>query len=276
MFTKASKQASLALFLKMGRERDATRRKHLRKNRQNEKRQNSLITDYIRHKHHDVYAEALRFYTGLNDRYPSKVDLRKVDEYKLWKSGVAPILEQEPQPSRPVIPQNQEQESQPSSPVTPQNQEQESQPSSPVTPQNQEQEPQPSSPASEESQSHDKNAYEDNLELRIPIHRYRTIKPVNSINTQTIAIVTEEVIQESAQESAQEQPTTVQIPQIETLEPTLIEELSPDFVEEITNLLREDPDLNNMLNNINEQLNFEKMDIDIAEHSLLEQELVNW
>ena len=124
--------------------RDATRRKHLRKNRQNEKRQNSLITDYIRHKYHDVYAEALRFYTGLNDRYPSKTDLRKVDEYKLWKSGVVPMLEQEPQPSRPVIPQNQEQESQPSSPVTPQNQEQE---------------PQPSSSASsepEESQSHDK------------------------------------------------------------------------------------------------------------------------
>ena len=237
--------------------RDATRRKHLRKNRQNEKRQNSLITDYIRHKYHDVYAEALRFYTGLNDRYPNKTDLRKVDEYKLWKSGVVPMLEQEPQPSRPVIPQNQEQESQPSRPVT----------------------PQPSSPDSsepEESQSHDINAYEDNLELRIPIHRYRTVKPVNSINTQTISIVTEEVIQESAQESAQEESITVQIPQVETLEPTLVEELSPDFVEEIINLLRKDPDLNNMFNNINEQLNFEETDIDMAEYSLLEQELENW
>ena len=121
-----------------------------------------------------------------------------------------------------------------------------------------------------------KNAYEDNLELRIPIHRYRTVKPVNSINTQTISIVTEEVIQESAQESAQEQSITVQIPQVETLEPTLIEELSPDSVEEIINLLRKDPDLNNMFNNINEQLDFEETDIDITEYSLLEQELENW
>ena len=233
----------------MGGERDSTRRKHLRKNRQSEKRQNALITDYIRHKYHDLYAEALRFYTGLNNRHPTKVDLRKVDEYKLWKSGVVPTLEQEPQPSRPVTPQNQGQEPHPARPDTC--------------------EP-------EESQSHVKDAYEDNLELRIPIQRYRTVKPVNSINTQTISIVTEEVIQESAQESAQEQSITVQMPQIETLEPTLNEELSPDFVEEIINLLRKDPDLNNMFNDINEQLNFEEMNIDIPEHSLLEQEFQNW
>ena len=277
----------------MGGERDPTRRKQLRKNRQNEKRQNLLITDYIRHKYSNVYAEALHFYTRLNDRHPNKTDLRKTDEYRFWKSGVPCMSEspqnqeQEPQPPSPVS--SEPHESQPQSPVSSEPHESqppspvssephESQPPSPVSSEPHESQPpspvisEPPSPSSSEPQSPGKNIYTDNLQLRIPIQRYRTVKNGHSITTQTVSIVTDEVIEESAQE----QPGTVQIPQLEALQPTLIEELPADLVQEVIDQLREDPDLMNMFDNIDEQLNFEEMDFEITEHSLLEKELENW
>ena len=127
----------------MGRERDATRRKLLRKNRQNLKRQNLLITDYIQHKYHNVYTEAFQFYTKLNDQYPNKTDLRKTDVYKFWKFGGVHHTseqEQEPQPQSPASSKPQEQE-----------------PQSPASSEPQEQEQEPQSPASSEHKNKNKN-----------------------------------------------------------------------------------------------------------------------
>ena len=246
---------SSALILKMGRERDATRRRQLRKNRQNEKRQNCLITDYVQHKYANVYAEAFHFYKRLNDRHPNKTDLRKTDEYRLWKSGVSCMS-----------PQNHVQEQEPPNPANSEPQEpshvsSESQSSSPAN-------CEPPSPATTESQAPGNHIYEDNLQLKIPIQRYRTVKHNQSTTTQTLSIVSEE--------SAQEPPATVQMPHVEALQPTLFDELPADLVDQIIGQLSEDPDLKNMFDNIDEPHIFEEMDFEISESTLLEKELENW
>ena len=306
----------------MDRTGKVTRRRHLRKIRQNEKRQSLLVADYIQHKYFNVYSEALHFYTMLNNRHPSKPDLRKTDEYKFWKFGVPHVIEppqnhllltnQDQQESQQPTTECSEQELPPTSPASsnhesqppsPASNNQESQPPSPAS--SEQQESQPPSPASseqQESQSPGQHIYTDNLQLRIPIHRYRTVKHGHSITTQTLSIVTDQVLEESTQEqpstvqipqvetfqppvtdqvleeSTQEQPSMVQIPQVETFQPPLFEELPSDIIQEVIDQLREDPDLLNMFNTIEEQLEFEElgMDIEIPEDNLLEKELENW
>ena len=217
----------------MGRERDPARRKQLRKNRQNVKRQNSLITDYIEHKYANIYAEAFEFYKNLDDKYPDKTDLRKTEEYKFWKFGSVHL-----------------------------------------TSQPQEQEP---------------KEYTDNLQLNIPIKRYRTVKQGQSVTTQTLstqeqpstAITTQTLSTQKQSSTAittqtlstQEQSSTIQTPQ--TPQPTLLEELPHDLVQEMINELKEDPHMMNMFDTIEGQLDFEELDIEIPD-SLLEKELQNW
>ena len=219
MFTKASKQASLALFLKMGKERDIVRRRQLRKSRHDQKRQNSLITDYIQHKYANVYTEAFHFYERLNNQYPKKLDLRKTEEYRVWKSSVSDTSAQS-------------QVQEPPNPVSIE-----------------------SSPTTVETQPPTKHIYEDNLQLRIPLDRYRSLKHTQSTTTQTLTIVDEG----------------------SSLQPTLFDELPSDLIDQIIDQLRQDPDLTNMLNDIDELVNSEGMDIDIEipEYTLLEKELEN-
>ena len=202
----------------MGRERDPARRKQLRKNRQNVKRQNSLITDYIEHKYANIYAEAFEFYKNLDDKYPDKTDLRKTEEYKFWKFGSVHL-----------------------------------------TSQPQEQEP---------------KEYTDNLQLNIPIKRYRTVKQGQSVTTQTLSTQEQPSTAITTQTlSTQEQSSTIQTPQ--TPQPTLLEELPHDFVQEMINELKEDPHMMKMFDTIEGQLDFEELDIEIPD-SLLEKELQNW
>ena len=205
----------------MGKERDIVRRKQLRKSRQDEKRQNSLITDYIQHKYANVYTEALHFYERMNNQYPKKIDLRKTEEYRVWKTSVSGTSAQS-------------QVQEPPNPVSIE-----------------------SSPTTVETQPPTKPIYEDNLQLRIPLDRYRSLKHTQSTTTQTLTIVDEG----------------------SSLQPTLVDELPSDLIDQIIDQLRQDPDLTNMLDDINcnELINSEGMDIDIEipEYTLLEKELEN-
>ena len=202
----------------MGKERDIVRRQ-LRKSRHDQKRQNSLITDYIQHKYPNVYTEAFHFYERLNNQYPKKIDLRKTEEYRVWKTSVSDTSAQS-------------QVQEPPNPVSIE-----------------------SSPTTVETQPPTESIYEDNLQLRIPIDRYRSLKHTQSTTTQTLTIVDEGF----------------------TLQPTLFDEPPSDLIDQIIEELRQDPDLTNMLDDINELVNSEGMDIDIEipEYTLLEKELEN-
>ena len=228
----------------MGKERDSLRRRQLRKSRHDQKRQNNLITDYIQHKYSNVYTEAFHFYERLNNQYPKKIDLRKTEEYRVWKTSVSDTSAQS-QVQEPPNPVSIE-----SSPPT----------VSDTSAQSQVQElPNPvsieSSPTTVETQPPTKSIYEDNLQLRIPIDRYRSLKHTQSTTTQTLTIVDEGF----------------------TLQPTLFDEPPSDLIDQIIEELRQDPDLTNMLDDISELVNSEGMDIniEIPEYTLLEKELEN-
>ena len=81
------------------------------------------------------------------------------------------------------------------------------------------------------------------------------------IITETLQTVTEEVLQEDM-----------------NLEPSLYEEISPEVIEKIINELRAEPELQNIVTNIEQELEFEQgvMDIDISDDDRLEKELEIW
>ena len=51
-------------------------------------REQRIITGYIELKHPEAYKEAASFYNLLNEKYPSKKDLRKTNEYEWLKAEI--------------------------------------------------------------------------------------------------------------------------------------------------------------------------------------------
>ena len=64
------------------------RKRQQRRENTSKKRQDQFITDYVYHKYGAIYNEAAQFYNLLNQKYPTKYDLRKNDEYRRWKRQV--------------------------------------------------------------------------------------------------------------------------------------------------------------------------------------------
>ena len=63
------------------------RKNELRRNYRQSCREANLIKEYVRTKYVDVYKEACAFYNYLNSMYPTKPDLRKTDEFKALVKG---------------------------------------------------------------------------------------------------------------------------------------------------------------------------------------------
>ena len=259
------------------------RRSQLRKTRKNETRRDSLIAEYIQHKYKHVYSEAHHFYAKLNNRHPTKYDLRKTEEYKYWKSGLISSIES---PQNLSFLNNQtpfeDRGEQHESPLpSPHSTEQESSPSTSNHTQ-QESSPSTSNHTQQESPPPRQQLYTDSLQLRIPLLDPQSISNGTNCNTgttETLSIITEQVLEEDTQQSPlyQEQPFTVQIPGEDTLQPSLSEVIPPDVIQKVIDELRSDPDLQDMFD-IEQQLQFKELgaDIDIPEDDLLEKELENW
>ena len=110
------------------------------------------------------------------------------------------------------------------------------------------------------------NPGEKVMQLKIPL-----LKP--SVVTETLQVLTQETIQESPLQVAAEgiiQETT-------TIHPSLQEELPQDIIERIINELREDPELKTIMTDIEQDLEFEQvgMELDVSEDDRLEKELEN-
>ena len=98
----------------------------------------------------------------------------------------------------------------------------------------------------------------DNMQLIIPLIKPPAKKP--NVTTETLQVITEEVLQEG-----------------NTLQP--FGEIDPEMFEKIINELRADPDLQNIFSDVEKQVEFEElgMDLDIPEDcNMLETELENW
>ena len=250
-------------------------------------RQALFIAEYFQTKYFELYNEAATFFNALNKMYPTKYDVRKAPEFRQWKScingeirksrkrttylniEVDETMPQTPDESEslpPQTPQTPAESSPPQSPAessppqTPQSPVESSPPqppaesSPPQTPQTPAESSPPQSPA-ESSPPQSPVEYSDTMELRIPLLNYRV--PQKSLPT----VITE----------------TIEITQ-ETEEPLTLDDIPAEKIEEIINQLRQDPDLRNIFTDIEQQLEFEHLgmdiDIDIPEQNLLEDELL--
>ena len=102
------------------------------------------------------------------------------------------------------------------------------------------------------------------MQLRIPL-----LKP--SVITQTVQIVTDEVLEENPLQVASNEI----VPESTPLYPSLHEEIPNDILERIINELREEPELQTIMTDIEQTIELEQigMDIDIPIDDRLENEL---
>ena len=224
-------------------------RKEQRRENRSKVRQALLISEYVRYKHFAVYQEAANFYNEVNSYYPSKYDLRKTDEFKALKMAITshPIKVtrkkqcHEPIPDASSIPvgssftficeqaaspeQRSECDEQSVSPERTTSPEQRSEcdeqsvsPERPTSPEQRsecdEQSVSPERPTSPEQRSD--QGKQKVMQLRIPL-----LEP--AVITQTLQIVTDEVLEENPLQVAAEEVA---------LEPTT---LYPSLHEEIPN-----------------------------------------
>ena len=280
----------LAFVVKMHKK---TREQHLRGNDQRRylrslSRQASFIAEYIQLKYLEHYNEAAAYFNILNNKYPTKPELRKTKEFRQFKArmngeqvkqrvkpipryqyinivecsssntasevesplSLSPFEPESPQhsPIKPESPQHS-----PIEPESPQHSPIESPQHSPIEPESPQHSPiEPESP--QRSPIEPESPYNDNMVLRIPLLQPPQKTPP-AIITETVEIVTEEITN-----------------------PITLDDIPPEKVDELINQLRNDPDLQNIFRDIEEQMEFEElgMDIDIPEHDLLEDELFGW
>ena len=270
------------------------RRKQQRRDNRTRVRQVQLMTDYIYHKYRDIYTEAAVYYNQLNERYPTKYDLRKTPEFRDWKKQITgeqvETVRKLPKPSHsniqtPIQVHTQRivtaiyNEDQPANPESPSNPES---PPSPESPSNPESPANPKSPSSPESPSSFEPPPTPGKQLSLNDIEQRTGKLMQlriplmkspGVTTQTLQTVTEEVLQDDT-----------------TFQPSLYEEIAPEVIEKILNELRADSDLQTILTDIEQGFEqetdtlttidqeFEQlgMNIDIDENYQLESELEFW
>ena len=221
-------------------------------------RKASFISEYIEIKYPDIYNEALNCFYPLNATYPTKADLRKTNEFRTWKvamKGEKPkkrrkhnYLENPPESPR------QQRSEEPESP----RQQRSEETQSPYSPQSSDQPENSQLPEQTENpQSPIENSpvcYNDNMVLRIPLLKSPQTSPP-TVTSETIQIVTEQ-----------------------TLEPLTLDDIPPERIEQLIIELQQDPDIKGMFTDIQAQLEFEELglDIDIPELNLLEDELADW
>ena len=264
-----------------------------RRERQSKARQAVFISEYFYVKYFEIYKEAALFYNEVNAQHPLKHDLRKCEAFRIWKmreqTGQQTITNSHKQTrgryhkiyyaNIPVKQQTEQSES-PNSSVSSENPiEQSKSPNSSVSSENPtEQSESPNSTVSSENPnsterfeipvySIDQRSETPNrqktMRLEIPL-----MKP--AVVTETLHIVTQ-----------QEKPLQIAaegIPQESmTIHPSLTEELPQDIIDHILEELRADPEMRTVMTNIEEELEFEHlgMEVEITDDDRLEDELEN-
>ena len=270
------------------------KKREARIKQRNKERQDLFASDYVKHKYPAIYAEAVQVFQILTNQYPNKLDARKTDEHKVWKTTDPSILhpafnirqasvlppqahvkiyfpEQTPNPEPlaimepPIIePPNSEPSHQTPNPeplatmeppiIEPPNSE----------PSHQTPNPEPLAitepPTTEPQESPEPPTYVDNMQLIIPL--LKPPKKHSDLITQTLDIVTEETLQTCQQ-------------------PLRMVQLDPQILEQLMAELRADPMLKDLFSDLEQQIEFEgpdgmDIDIDIGMDTRLEDQIENW
>ena len=282
-------------------------------------REGMFISDYVQTKYYNIYQEAGELYNSINKTNPRKPDLRRTIEYRQWKNNMSadlsmpltPIPRQKkrelvhvihrdiplpltvhpstslivlptvesPRVSIQTSPQSPESprvniQTSPQSPESPRVSIQTSPqpPESPLTDIPTSPQPSespltdiPTSPQPSESPLTDIPTSQKIMQLRIPL-----IPSPNMPKSIQSPQKTQEYIETVVDEGNQN----------EILHPSLLDEVSPEIIDKIMADLRQDPELKDIMVNIEQQMNVEEeilgLDIDIADiDDPLEEELQN-
>ena len=233
-------------------------KKNIRRQKGNEIRQALLINEYLKHTKPKIYEEAAIFYNDLNERYPTKKDLRKTDEFKALKLGFTYVekngkrcySKQVFQPiaiDESIILTIDAQESVHSEEATHPNGESETAKTEKI------------------------------MQLRIPL-----MKP--AVFTQTISHVIEETIEQNSLQATgnEENPLQTVYNEVLTdstqLHSTLSEEIPDEIIKKILDELHQDPELHNIMDECEQRVEIEQLDMDVDLPDIddrIEQELEN-
>ena len=235
-----------------------TYKKQKRRESRTYTRQATFVSDYIKSKYLHIYEEAAQEYNYLNQLYPCKPDLRRTVEYRSWKNNLA---RQQSLPPSKIPRQKYYKYSHAPHGNIPVSSEVDPTDSLIILPDAENQNPVPESPRPEP---------EKIMQLRIPLMTPSQTAPepqqtpTESVEapTEPVEIITEEVIQEVS----------------DTLYPSLTDELAPEIVDNIIAELREDPELKDIIVEMEQQLELEEVGLEIDIPDLpnpLEDELEN-
>ena len=243
-----------------------------------------FINDYVEVKHQEIYEEAVAFYNHVNNLYPEKKDLRKTEEFKALKLGFTFVAKKQDKAAKnpaqvylPITTVNQENftvitynDLQTTEQTTAEQTTAEQTTAEQTTA---EQTTAEQVTARKTTAERATNKSQKIMQLRIPLLP-------SSVTTETVNIVTQEIVEEN--------PLTVACNQLQDIEPTIDQEIPQEVFNEILAGLRQDPDLSKLmediekdpdLNNILEEIvqdpDIDQMDIDLPIDDCLEQEL-NW
>ena len=244
-----SKRAALGIHLsKMASAQRKERYMNNRRERISKARQALLMNEYIQTKHFEIYREAAEYYNELNEKYPTKRDLRKCTEFRDWKSKTSGVQSKKRSASsarntnyhiylHPAIPIEQQSESPDLS-------------SSEISDLDLPEPPRVQRTANKI------------MELRIPL-----LSP-SAAMSETVEIVTQETLENIRAEETIDDTT---------LHPTLEEGLPQDIVDRIIKELRADPELRSIMTDMEQDIEFQQLGIDlnIDEDKRLENELEN-
>ena len=226
-----------------------------RREARSQTREAIFIREYVQNKYACIFEEAAEAYNNLNNKYPRKPDLRRTDEFRLWKISVSsnptgPFSKQKPRQYRHIEHRNipLQQRVDPTASLSVQ----------PDVPERPPSESESSPPPAKRPRAEPEKI----MMLRIPLLTPSQSEPEAPVETpaESSESVTEEVIQQSS----------------ENLYPSLQDELSPEIIEKIIAELREDPAIKDVMTD--EQIEVEEvgLEIDIPDlYDPLEDELAN-
>ena len=205
-------------------------------------RQGMFIAQYIQSKYKDLYREAAMMYNELNKQYPRKPDLRKTQEFRHWKNKMAKANGESPVP----VPREKKYMYKR------------------TTYWNIELEDTETTPAPKDQTPSTTNGRTMCLNI-----------PLMDISTSTHKSSHETIIEEGDQIP----PPSVEPPTEQAMDPSILDGIPLETIEKIIQELRADPNLNDIMEDVEQEITTEIIgpEIELPElDDLLEEELELW
>ena len=74
--------------VKMAESELALYKKEKRRENRSKVRQALFVSEYVFYKQFEIYQEAAKLYNEINQLYPRKPDLRKTEEFRVWRNSI--------------------------------------------------------------------------------------------------------------------------------------------------------------------------------------------